>query len=256
MKIAAVRLTPGPCVDDNAAVAVAKIREVAAAGVQLVVLPEATSTGFRGNLIDRAQTLQGSFATAIREVAKECKVCVVVGMITTGSRSKVRNTLLITNGEDLDAHYDKIHLYDALGVRESDTVEPGTELVTVTVAGIKIGFATCYDLRFPELFTALGKLGAQIVCVPASWADGPDKTEQFELLVRTRAMDSQAFIIAADQAPPADAGRLPLGVGSSMVATPAGMVAVKLGREPGVIVTDINLDEVVATRATLPILRD
>ncbi|MGL5406811.1 MAG: nitrilase-related carbon-nitrogen hydrolase [Propionibacteriaceae bacterium] len=254
MKVAAIQLTSDACVENNTALAVNKIREVAAAGAQLVVLPEATSTGFRGNLSDRAQTLQGSFATMIRDVARDCKICVVVGMITPGNYPKVRNTLLITNGDDLDTHYDKIHLYDALGVRESDTVEPGSELVIVTVAGVKIGFATCYDIRFPDLFTELGRQGAQIICVPASWADGPDKTAQFELLVRARAMDSQAFIIAADQAPPADAGRLPLGVGSSLVTAPTGIVLAKLGREPGVIVTEINLDEVAKVRAAVPIL--
>ena len=92
----------------------------------------------------------------------------------------------------MDAHYDKIHLFDAFGFTESETVAPGTELLVLTLGGVGVGFATCYDLRFPSLFTALAERGAQLICLPASWGAGPGKLEQWQLLLRARALDCTA----------------------------------------------------------------
>jgi predicted amidohydrolase len=82
---------------------------------------------------------------------------------------------LLATGPGIDASYRKIHLYDAFGSRESDLVAPGKELVTITVQGVTVGLATCYDLRFADQFTALGRAGAELIVVPASWGAGPGK---------------------------------------------------------------------------------
>lgn len=171
----------------------------------------------------------------------------------------MRNTLLVT-GPGTSEHYDKIHLVDAFGARESDTVEAGDRVVTVQVAGVRIGLATCYDLRFPALFTALAGAGARVIVVPASWGDGPGKTEQWELLVRARALDGNSWLLACDQSDPTAAGLEPIRraaarIGHSLVVSPLGDVRHRLGAAPGVLVVDLDMTEVDRVRERLPVLR-
>lgn len=167
--------------------------------------------------------------------------------------SRVHNTLLIT-GPGIETHYDKVHLYDACGSQESATVAPGKSLVTIDVLGTRIGFATCYDLRFPDQFTELGRRGAQLVVVPASWADGPGKFEQWDVLTRARAMDSQAFLAACDQAWTPPQGAIALGIGHSRVVDPYGKLVGALDGDAGMLIVDIDLTTADEARRKLPIL--
>lgn len=223
------------------------------AGAQVVVFPEATMARFGSPLRTLAQPSDGPFADGVRGVASEHGVLIVAGMFTPGSDGRVRNTLLAT-GAGVEASYDKIHLYDAFGSRESDTVEPGVEYVTVDAFGVRIGLATCYDLRFADQFTALGRAGAQVVCLPACWADGPGKAEQWDVLVRARALDAQAWLVACDMAWTPAQGPDPLGLGRSAVIDPLGGVRVRLGHTPDVLVTTVDTALVESTRARVPIL--
>ncbi len=228
-------------------------------GADLAVFPEATMARFGTRLVRVAEPLDGPWATEVRRLACQAGLAVVVGMFTPGADDRVRNTLLAT-GPGLDTHYDKLHLFDAFGLRESDTVEPGRRLVTIGVAGVRVGLATCYDLRFPAQFTALADAGAQVVVVPASWGDGPGKAEQWDLLVRARALDSTSFVLACDQAEPGTAGLDPVagaagGIGRSTVASPLGEVRAQLGAEPGMLVVDVDPGEVTTVRERLPVLR-
>ena len=100
---------------------------------------------------------------------------------------------LIAPGPGVDAHYDKIHLYDAFGFTESRTVAPGHEPVVITVDGVRVGLTLCYDIRFPELYVELARRGAQLITVHASWGTGPGKLEQWTLLARARALDTAQF---------------------------------------------------------------
>ena len=181
----------------------------------------------------------------------------VAGMFTPAEDRRVRNTLLAT-GQGVEASYDKIHLFDAFGFAESDTVAPGAEPVTIEVDGLTVGLATCYDLRFPGLFQLLGDRGAALVVVPASWGAGPGKREQWDLLVRARALDSTTFVAACDQADPTtvgrDPGKAPTGIGASAVAGPLGEFVDQLGAEPGLLVVDVDPGEVDAARKVVPVL--
>jgi predicted amidohydrolase len=159
----------------------------------------------------------------------------------------------------MDAHYHKIHLFDAFGFRESETVAPGTEPVMIMVGGATVGLTLCYDLRFPGLYTRLAELGAQVICVAASWGAGPGKVEQWQLLTRARGLDSTSYLVAAAQADPATAGialddRAPTGIGFSAVISPKGEVLRSLGAEPGLLLADLDLDMVEQTRAAIPVL--
>ena len=257
--------------------------EAAAEGAELVVFPEAAMTAFGSDLAAAAEPLDGPWASAVRGLAGRLGVTIVVGTFTPGQEGTVRNTLLVAGpGGELAASYDKVHLFDAFGHAESDSVEGGDEAVTVTVGGggdsaraAVVGLATCYDVRFPALFLANAASGAEVSVVAASWGDGPGKVDQWQLLTRARAADSTTFVVAVGQADPATvaaaartsgdaeteraataaaASASPTGVGHSLVASPFGAVVAELGAEPGLLVVDLDLDEVAAARRTLPVL--
>jgi deaminated glutathione amidase len=233
------------------------VQRAAAAGAALVVFPEATMCAFGHPLGPVAEPLGGPWAERVRAIAADAELTVVVGMFTPAADGRVHNTLLATGG-GVEASYDKIHLFDAFGFAESRTVAAGTKPVSITVGGVTVGLATCYDLRFPGLFQMLAGSGAEVIVVPASWGAGPGKREQWDLLVRARALDSTAFVAACDQADPTtvgrEAGKAPTGIGASAVVGPLGTIQDQLGAEPGVLVADVDLEAVERARAAVPVL--
>jgi predicted amidohydrolase len=108
-------------------------------------------------LADIAEPVDGPWSQQLRKIAEHDQVVVVAGMFTPGAAGRVRNTLRAV-GPGVDAYYDKIHLFDAFGFRESDTVAPGAEPVMITVGGTNVGLTTCYDVRFPGLYVRLAEL--------------------------------------------------------------------------------------------------
>jgi predicted amidohydrolase len=258
MRIALAQLTTSRSLDDNLALVRATVAEAARRHADLVVFPEATMRAFGHSLADIAEPLDGPFATAVRTAADEAGVAVVLGMFTPGEDGKVRNTLLV-HGRGVDTHYDKIHLYDAFGFAESDTVTGGKEPVTFTLGGVTFGLATCYDVRFPDLFTATADDGAQIQIVCASWGAGPGKAEQWDLLVRARAVDSTSFVVAVGQSDPSAAGvdaphGAPTGIGRSAVVSPFGHLIERAGSGPETLYVDLDVAAVAKAREVLPVL--
>ncbi|ONK11005.1 carbon-nitrogen hydrolase family protein [Streptomyces sp. MP131-18] len=258
MRIAVSQLASGVSPADNLAAIAEQTARAAAEGADAVVFPEAAMARFGIPLGPLAEPLDGPWATRVRAVADAAGVLVVAGMFTPAGAGRVRNTLLIT-GRGIDTHYDKLHLFDAFGFAESATVAPGSRPVTAELDGVVLGFATCYDVRFPGLFTRLADDGARIVLLPASWGAGPGKAEQWELLVRARALDSTCWLVAAGQADPASVGEppatsAPTGIGHSMVVSPYGEVRARLGAEPGLLVADVDPAETERARRTLPVL--
>jgi len=232
------------------------VARAAAAGAEVVVFPEATMCSFARPRLEAAQPLDGAWATEVRTLASAAGVLVVVGMFTSTGSQRVRNTLLAT-GRGVEAHYDKIHLFDALGYAESDQIEAGDTAVVVELGTSRIGLATCYDIRFPSLFTHLASQGAEVILVPASWAPGPGKVAQWRTLAIARAMDSTSFVVAVDQAepPPVGGSRQPTGVGHSMVVDPFGTVLLELDTEPELAMVDLDLADAAVARERLPVLR-
>ena len=257
MRIALAQIVSTPDPQQNLALVEDAVRQAADADAALVVFPEATMCCFGVPLGPVAEPLDGPWAQRVRAIAADAGLTVVAGMFTPAADGRVHNTLLATGG-GVEASYDKIHLFDAFGFAESRTVAPGTKPVSVAVGGVTVGLATCYDLRFPGLFQELASSGAAVVVVPASWGAGPGKREQWDLLVRARALDSTAFVAACDQADPVTVGRergkAPTGIGASAVAGPLGTLQEQLGAEPGLLVADLELDEVERARAAVPVL--
>ena len=267
MKVAAVQFVSGGDIAENLARAKELISTAAGQGAQLIVLPEATAQSFASGRLDvNAQELDGDFATQLKTHAEELGVTVVAGMFRPAdsvdkdgkSINRVYNTALIT-GPGVHLGYNKIHTYDAFNYRESDTVKPGNELVTFELDGVAIGVAICYDVRFPEQFKALARQGAEVIVVPTSWADGPEKRDQWRLLSATRALDSTAYVICAGQARPGGndkAGEAsgPTGIGHSVIVSPTAERLAEAGYEEEIIYADIDPELVTKTRKTLPVL--
>lgn len=232
------------------------------AGAQLVVFPEATMCRFGVPLAPIAEPVNGPWADGIRRIAAEAGITVIAGMFTPAGDGRVTNTLLAVGPGTPnmpDTHYDKIHLYDAFGFTESRTVAPGREPVVIIVEGVGVGLSTCYDIRFPGLYTELARRGAQLITVCACWGAGRGKLEQWTLLARARALDSTSYIAAAGQADPGDtlpSSSAPTGVGGSLVVSPFGDVVASAGADPQLLVTDIEPERVAAARDTIAVLRN
>ncbi|MFB9376064.1 carbon-nitrogen hydrolase family protein [Kineococcus gynurae] len=257
MRIALAQISSTDDLAANLELVAAEIEAARAAGARLLLLPEATMCRFGVPLGPVAQPLDGPWASAVRALADEAGLTVVLGMFTPGDGGRVRNTLLAV-GAGVEAHYDKIHLFDAFGFQESRTVQEGRDPVVVDVDGVGVGLATCYDVRFPGLFSALAERGAEVVLVAASWGSGPRKVEQWQLLTSARALDSTCYVLACGQADPAtlgrDTGGAPTGVGFSRGVGPLGEVLGELGASPGRLVLDLDRAVVAAAREGLPVL--
>lgn len=257
MRIALAQLQSGTDPTGNLGLVDEYTRRAAEAGAALVLFPEATMCRFGVPLAPIAEPLDGPWATAVRAIAARNGVVVVAGMFCPSGDGRVTNTLIAT-GPGVDAHYHKIHLYDAFGFAESRTVAPGSEPLLITVDGVEVGLAVCYDVRFPELFVELARRGARLITVHASWGTGPGKLDQWTLLARARAIDTTGIVAAVDQAYPGDeiAAVGPTGVGGSLVASPTGVVITQAGADPELLVTDLDLDAVDAARNSIAVLQN
>jgi predicted amidohydrolase len=258
LRVAVAQILSGSDPEENLELVATHTANAAEQDAQLVVFPEATMRRFGLPLAEIAEPLDGPWSQQLRKIAEHYQLVVVAGMFTPGDGGRVHNTLRAV-GPGVDARYHKIHLFDAFGFRESDTVAPGSEPVMITVGETKVGLTTCYDVRFPHLYVRLAELGAKVICVAASWGAGAGKVEQWQLLTRARALDCTSYLVAAGQADPAVAGvpfdgTAPTGVGYSAVISPRGEVLQGLGAKPGLLVADLDLDFVTETQAAIPVL--
>jgi predicted amidohydrolase len=274
VRVALAQVVTGREISGNLDLVENLARQAKKGGAELVVFPEATMRAFGNSLLDIAEPLDGPWATRVREIAAELDIAIVAGMFTPGQSgpagsgqagredsnavTKVRNTLLVT-GPGVEASYDKIHLFDAFGFAESDTVEAGTGPVTFELGGISFGLATCYDVRFPALFTANADLGAEVNIVCASWGSGPGKVDQWRLLARARAVDTTTYVLACGQGDPVTQGieakgSAPTGVGHSAVVSPLGEVIEELDGGTGLLFADLDPAVVKEARTKLPVL--
>ena len=282
MRLAMAQISSGTDPAENLELVVSATERAAADGADLVVFPEATMCRFGVKLGPIAEPLDGPWADAVAGIAAQCGVSVVAGMFTPAlspvaslapalspvaslapelsPRERVRNTLLVVTPDGRRAGYDKIHLYDAFGFAESRTVEAGSEPVIVTVADCRVGLATCYDIRFPRLFTALARAGADLIVVPTSWGAGPGKLRQWQTLATARALDATAFVAAVGQAEPSDPAvaesGAPTGIGHSQITDPFGSVVVAYDSEPRIEVHTVDPTVVGKARTALAVLEN
>jgi len=226
-------------------------------GADLAVFPEGTQARFSADLRALAEPLDGPFCRGLAEAAASAGLAIVASLFEPAPDGRVYNTTVGYEADgSLAAVYRKIHLFDALGHRESDTVAPGDEVVIATLAGLRIGFMTCYDVRFPELARALAAGGADLLVLPSAWAAGTFKEEHWVTLVRARAIENTIWVAAAGQVPdPAEPPtRAPTGIGRSLLVDPMGVVRLDLGPSEGVGTGEVDMEQTARVRAVLPSL--
>jgi predicted amidohydrolase len=260
VRVAAVQLNSTADQVANLAHADRLTRAAAAEGAKLVVLPEKwTAMGSEQELRAGAETLDGAAVGWARAIARELGVDLVAGSILerVPGQSKLANTSVHVGprGEVL-ATYRKIHMFDVevggRAYRESELEEPGDEIVSSQTAdGVELGLSICYDLRFPELYRILALRGARILTLPAAFTLTTTR-DHWEVLVRARAIENQAFVIAANQV-----GEHPDSQhsgGRSMIVDPWGLVLAQAPDSEGYIVAELDLERQLEIRARLPSL--
>ncbi|HZY86806.1 MAG TPA: carbon-nitrogen hydrolase family protein [Gemmataceae bacterium] len=260
MRVAAVQLNSGPERGRNLAAAGRLVAAAAADGARLVVLPETFNClGPPEVLRAGAEPFDGPTLAWAKEAARGHGLWLAAGSflerVADGPRCFNTACLLNPRGEVVAA-YRKVHLFDCelpgAELRESDVMRPGGEVVTAEAAGLPLGLAICYDLRFPELFRALAVRGARAVAFPSAFTarTGPD---HWEVLLRARAIENQAFVIAADQC--GESGPGLRWHGHSMVVDAWGRVLAEVAEGEGYAAADLDLAAQEAIRERMPCLR-
>ena len=257
MRIALCQIPVSPDPVVNLSRVRAALDEAARGGAELAVFPEATMVRFGSDLRAAAEPLDGPFCSGLAAACASTGVAAVAGVFEPAPDGRVYNTAVAFSGSgSLVASYRKLHLFDALGQRESDLVAPGSAPVIASLAGVPVGLQICYDIRFPELSRSLAAGGAPLLTVSAAWQAGLFKEEHWVTLLRARAIENTVWVAAAGQVPDPDSPptRAPTGVGRSMLIDPLGVVRADLGPSAGVQVADADIGLVETVRGTLPSL--
>lgn len=259
-QIAAVQMVSGPDVGANLKVAARLVAEAAEGGAQLVALPEyfaIISGDERAKVAIRERDGVGRLQDFLSETASRHGIWLVGGTVPLVAKAdgKVRNTTLVCgpDGKRL-ARYDKIHLFGfSRGEErydEAETIEPGDSVVTFDSAVGRVGLSVCYDLRFPELYRAMGAV--DLILVPSAFTYTTGKAH-WEVLLRTRAIENQCYVMA-----PAQGGRHPSGRvtwGHSMIVDPWGEILACRDEGEGVVAGLLEPSRIAAVRESLPALR-
>ncbi|HWW90069.1 MAG TPA: carbon-nitrogen hydrolase family protein [Solirubrobacteraceae bacterium] len=260
MRVAAVQLNSTADLPANLATADRLTRSAAADGATLIVLPEKwTAIGSDEQLRAAAELLDGPSVNWARAIARELQVDLVAGSIlerVEGHERLANTSVHVDPSGELRAAYRKLHMFDVevdgRAYRESELEEPGDEIVTSETAdGIELGLSICYDLRFPELYRILAVRGARVLTVPAAFTLTTTR-DHWETLLRARAIENQAFVIAANQVGTHPAGQH--SGGRSMIIDPWGLVLAQAQDSEGYIVADLDLRRQEEIRSRLPAL--
>ncbi|MBV9309245.1 MAG: carbon-nitrogen hydrolase family protein [Solirubrobacterales bacterium] len=260
MRAAAIQLNSNEDTHANLATADRLVRDAAARGAELVVLPEKwNALGTAEQLHAAAEPLDGPSVRWACSVARELRIDLVAGSILERSQdgARDRNTSVFVGPDgELRAVYRKIHLFDVEvdGVRyaESEHEEPGEEVVLARSADdVVVGLSICYDVRFPELYRELSDRGAQVLTIPSAFTLATTR-DHWEVLLRARAIENQCFVIAPNQVGEHPPGRR--SGGRSMIVDPWGIVLATAPDQPCAIVCDLDLGRLAQIRSQLPAL--
>ncbi|MGV8955516.1 MAG: carbon-nitrogen hydrolase family protein [Cypionkella sp.] len=262
MKIAAIQMRSGPEPEANLAALRPLVAQAAEAGARYVLTPEVTMA-FAENREGLARVAgpfeNNPWLAQLSALAREHAIHLHIGSMAVAledGRFANRSVLFGPDGA-IEATYDKIHLFDATiaglnAYQESATYKGGDVAVTADVDGVTLGFAICYDMRFPPLFNALANAGAQVLAVPAAFTV-PTGQAHWHVLLRARAIETGSYVIAAAQGGTHPNGRATYG--HSLVIDPWGKVIAELEHdEPGVLLAEIDPAAVDEARGRIPAL--
>ena len=264
LSVACVQLRSGTDIPANLRTATELIREARANGARYVLTPENTAImeEDKERLRNLVKTMREDAAVChFSEVAKKYDLFLHIGSLAlrseeAGEKRLVNRSILFGPDGKAIAWYDKIHLFDVdlngEHYRESDYIKPGEQAVLSNVAGMRLGFSICYDVRFPELYRTLAVAGAQMFSIPAAFTV-PTGRAHWHVLNRARAIENGAYVLAAAQGGLHASGRMTYG--HSLIVSPWGEVLAEAGEEPGVIYATLDAAEVARVRQQIPVLR-
>lgn len=259
MVAAAVQMSSTPDKEENRRTAEALVRAAASAGAEIVALPELWNChGLESVYRENAEPVPGPTTEFMGELARELGVYLLGGSILEGGPGDERlsntSTLFAPSGE-MVALYRKIHLFDVKvsdrEYLESASIAPGEEIVTAKAGATTVGLSVCYDVRFPELYRLLALAGAEVLAVPAAFTLQTGK-DHWEVLLRARAIENQAFVLAPAQWGQKADGRWTYG--RSMIVDPWGVVLATCPDRDGHAIATLDLGYLDRFRAEFPAL--
>lgn len=268
MSIAAViQMVSGDDIEKNLASAGDLLNEAAGRKAEIAVLPENFAVFNTGQMIAEGACeaeSSGRIRSFLSRRASELGMWIVGGTIPTAVRpdgtlvnNRIRSACILYNSRGIEtARYDKIHLFDAAvgdshGIyRESDEIEHGDDIAVVDTPAGRMGLAVCYDLRFPELFSALRSHGAEVIAIPSAFTKKTGDAH-WEILVRARAIETQTWVLGSNQGGVHSAKKETSG--NSMIVDPWGRVVNSIKRGEGVITAEIDLELLAHIRSDMPV---
>jgi predicted amidohydrolase len=256
-KIAVVQMRSSEDKQENLKKSIDFIEEAAGKNAHLVCFPEfqmafSPSGQSPSQLAAIAETVKGNFVLTLAAAAKKNRIGVVLTIYEKSSKPpRVYDTaVVISQSGAIASVYRKLHLYDALGFKESTKLMPGKSIAkpAKTSAG-SVGVLICYDLRFPELSRLLTIKGADALIAPSAWVAGKMKEEHWLTMIKARAIENGSYVIAPDQV-----GNIYCG--KSMAVDPFGVVLLDMGQQEGIETVDIDKARIQQVRRSLPLLKN
>jgi predicted amidohydrolase len=263
-KIALVQMKSSTIKSENLKLSVDYIRQAAKKKIELVCFPEfqmaysplEQSARELSTIAENA--INGNFITTLRKEAKRHRIKIIATIYENIDTKRKKKTdyrvsdtaIMISEKGDVMSIYRKLHLYDALGFKESVKLVGGNNIERPVKVGIgKIGLEICYDIRFPEMSRILTLDGADVLAIPSGWVQGIMKVEHWQIMLKARAIENGCYVIAPDQVGNIFSGR-------SMVIDPFGITLLDMGNKEGVEVVEIARDRVESVRKSLPLLKN
>ncbi len=258
--VAAVQLNSGPRPEENVAAAIGLVERAAETGATYVQLPEYFNyLGPAHGFGEVAETIPGPTTDRLGAVAKRRRINLHLGsMLERGGAHPYNTSVLIGPTGSIVATYRKTHLFDVdvpgqITHRESDSLARGDELVVARLKRFSVGLSVCFDVRFPELYRALAAAGADVLAVPAAFNAATGRSH-WHVLIRSRAIENHAFVVAAAQAGITEDGIATYG--HALIVDPWGTIlAESTGDDAQVITATLDLDEVNRRRAQIAVMR-
>ncbi len=257
MKAAVIQFKASTKKEDNLKKILSYISKAAAKNATICAFPEfmmfyTNSSQTPKQLASLSETINGNFVTTIAKSARDNHIQ-VIGSFYEKSKKKDRvydTSFIIDKSGKVISTYRKIHLYDALGFRESDKMVSGSKIAKPVKTSIgKIGMMICYDLRFPEMSRSLAVAGSEVLVAPSAWVKGNMKEEHWITINKTRAIENGCYVIAPDQVGNIYCGR-------SMVVDPYGKILLDMKKKQRIGYVNIDLNKVKQTRKVLPLLKN
>ncbi|MDH2067402.1 deaminated glutathione amidase [Pantoea sp. GD03673] len=253
MKVALGQFAVSRAWQENASVCLDFMQRAAEEGADLLVLPEAVLARDNADpdfVLQAAQPLDGPFLRPLLASSQDNTLTTIMSVHVPTDQHKALNVLVAFRQGEIIAVYEKLHLYDAFAMQESQRVNPGHAIPPlIEVAGMKVGLMTCYDVRFPELARRLALDGAEVLVLPAAWVKGPLKEMHWELLTRTRALENTCYMVAVGECGPRN-------IGNSLVVDPMGVAVANAAESPALLFADLDPERVAYARRVLPVLEN